>query len=235
MSLQSDPDVPSPSEMSIPLEDDEEEEEEEIRRNVLLLPTQTAQPTLYRDRQEFGFTLERPDSPGSSGHSAESDESMECPSKPFWTGPRPPKQDGVKRSTRWVPLDKTEVQVLMGITEQRHPAMNMLFMTKALQATLEKLVEGQLRYFKRCLVDRYSQIFEKSLLDLDIPDIVDKMLERCDMEASLKITILILTDMKLKEITTFLEGMCKRTPKCSVMNAQDIHTGLCHGIPGLLR
>ncbi|KAJ8412604.1 hypothetical protein AAFF_G00129400 [Aldrovandia affinis] len=156
--------------------------------------------------------LERPNSPASSCHSMESVESRESPAKPFWMGPRQPvqKPEGTKRSVRWVPLEKAAVQVLLGITERRHPAMNLAFMLKALLATLKKLVEGDRRYFKKCLVDRYPEIFESSLLDHDVPELVDKMLERCDMEGSLKITLLILSDMKLQDIAKFLQGMCKR-------------------------
>ncbi|XP_035288743.1 NLR family CARD domain-containing protein 3-like isoform X2 [Anguilla anguilla] len=155
--------------------------------------------------------LDRPDSRASSC-SEESDVSGECPVEPFWMGPRPKvrKTEGSKCSTLWVPLDKAEVKVQLGITEQRHPAMNLPFMSKALHATLEKLEEDERRYFRKCLVGQYPQIFESSLLEYKVLDLVDKMLERCDMEGSLKITLLILDYMKLKETAKFLQRMCKR-------------------------
>lgn len=37
------------------------------------------------------------------------------------------------------------------------------------------------------------------------------MLELCDLEVSLKITLVLLNDMKLKNVVEQLEGLCKRS------------------------
>ncbi|KAJ8276688.1 hypothetical protein COCON_G00084400 [Conger conger] len=141
--------------------------------------------------------LERPDSSASSCCSMASDVSTES----FSVGPRP----------RTKELDKEEVKALLGVSaEERHPAMSSAFMSQALQATLAKLKEGYLRYFKSCLVERYPQIFTSSVQEFEIPGLVDKMLERCDIEGSLKISLLILEDIELQYDANSLRGMCKR-------------------------
>ena len=85
-----------------------------------------------------------------------------------------------------------------------------LYFLQALQSTLKKLKEDYLRDFKTRLVDRYPQIFESSIREFEIPDLVDKMLERCDIEGSLKISVLILEDMVQEDNAKSLQGMCKR-------------------------
>ncbi|KAG7484355.1 hypothetical protein MATL_G00048530 [Megalops atlanticus] len=160
--------------------------------------------------------LERADSPASSCSSSDSDDSRECSPKPFWMGPRPRTKtsDAQPEDTGHAPprvqLSKAEVQALLGVTERRHPAMNLPFMFKTLQKTLEKLSEHELRCFKKCLVENYPQCFERTLLSHDIIELVDKMLEVCDMEGSQKITVLILTDMKLNEAAKYLQFTVKK-------------------------
>ncbi|XP_036381185.1 protein NLRC3-like [Megalops cyprinoides] len=160
--------------------------------------------------------LERPDSPASSCSSMDSDDSRECSPKPFWMGPRQrtktsdAQPEDASHTPPRVQLSKAEVQALLGVTERRHPAMNVQFMFKTLQTTLEKLSEYELRYFKKCLVERYPQCFESTLMSHDILELVDKMLEVCDMEGSQQITVLILTDMKLKEVVKYLQFTVKK-------------------------
>ncbi|KAJ8347836.1 hypothetical protein SKAU_G00264250 [Synaphobranchus kaupii] len=88
--------------------------------------------------------------------------------------------------------------------------MNLPFMKKALHAALERLDEDDQRDFKKCLVDCYPQIFESSLLEHEILGLVDKIIDMCDLEGSLKITVLILQRMKLNGTAHFLQRMCKR-------------------------
>lgn len=56
-------------------------------------------------------------------------------------------------------------------------------------------------------------LFRKQLDSLDIIDVVDKMLEACDLEISLKITLVLLNDMKLKQVSEQLQGLCKRSKR----------------------
>ncbi|KAJ8266999.1 hypothetical protein GJAV_G00137070 [Gymnothorax javanicus] len=178
--------------------------------------------------------LDRPDSPASSCSEA-SDASSRGPVKPFCMEPRsqPRKRVGSNHSTQWVPLDKAGVKDLLGITEERHPAMNLSFLSEALNDTLQNLKEDELRYFKKILVDRYPQIFESSLLQHAVPELVGKMLERCDMEGSLKIAVLTLEDMRLQERAKSLQGKCKRNEMQYDLKAslKEKYSSIYEGLP----
>ncbi|KAL0162648.1 hypothetical protein M9458_042044, partial [Cirrhinus mrigala] len=73
-----------------------------------------------------------------------------------------------------------------------------------------KLTEDELKYFKKLLWDRYPERFRDPLDGLDLVDLVDKMLELCDIEVSLKITLALFNIMNFKKLAEYLQGLCKR-------------------------
>ncbi|XP_076835766.1 protein NLRC3 [Brachyhypopomus gauderio] len=101
-------------------------------------------------------------------------------------------------------------ELLKDPNEKRHPSLTVEFAFKALQSSLQKLTTDELKNFKRILWERYPERFRDPLDSLDIVDVVDKMLEICDIEVSLKITQLVLRDMNLKKVADYLQGLCKR-------------------------
>ena len=55
------------------------------------------------------------------------------------------KKLGSNRSARWAPLGKEEVKVLLGITtEQRHPAMDLAFMSQVSSLYVQALRLGDM-------------------------------------------------------------------------------------------
>ncbi|KAI5622416.1 NLR family CARD domain-containing protein 3 [Silurus asotus] len=94
--------------------------------------------------------------------------------------------------------------------EQQHPALTVDFTFKVLQSSLEKLSEESFRRFKRILWERYPECFRDRLDSLDVLGAVDKMLELCGLQVSLKITLALLNDMNFKNVAEHLQGLCKR-------------------------
>ncbi|RXN27062.1 NLRC3-like protein [Labeo rohita] len=58
--------------------------------------------------------------------------------------------------------------------------------------------------------ERYPERFRDPLDGLDLVDLVDKMLELCDIEVSLKITLALFNIMNFKKLVEYLQGLCKR-------------------------
>lgn len=83
--------------------------------------------------------------------------------------------------------------------------------SQALTICLKKLAQDELKYFKKLMWDRYPERFRDPLDGLDILDLVDKMLEICDIEVSLKITLALFKVMNFKKLTEYLLGLCKRS------------------------
>ncbi|KAF7697122.1 hypothetical protein HF521_005540 [Silurus meridionalis] len=94
--------------------------------------------------------------------------------------------------------------------EQQHPALTVDFTFKVLQSSLEQLSEESFRRFKRILWERYPECFRDRLDSLDVLGAVDKMLELCGLQVSLKITLALLNDMNFKNVAEHLQGLCKR-------------------------
>lgn len=83
--------------------------------------------------------------------------------------------------------------------------------SQALTICLKKLAQDELKYFKKQMWERYPERFRDPLDGLDIVDLVDKMLEICDIEVSLKITLALFEVMNFKKLTEYLKGLCKRS------------------------
>ncbi len=91
------------------------------------------------------------------------------------------------------------------------PFTNILAISQALTSCLKKLAEDELKYFKKLLWERYPERFRDPLDGLDIVDLVDKMLELCNIEISLKITLALFNIMNFKKLAEYLLGLCKRS------------------------
>uniref|UniRef100_A0A8C1UQ94 NLR family, CARD domain containing 3-like 1 n=1 Tax=Cyprinus carpio TaxID=7962 RepID=A0A8C1UQ94_CYPCA len=117
------------------------------------------------------------------------------------------KEGGVKQQQVPAPV---KPELVVDPNEKRHPAMTVEFAFKALTSCLKKLAEDELKYFKKLLWDRYPERFHDPLDGLDIVDLVDKMLELCNIEISLKITLALFNIMNFKKLAEYLLGLCKR-------------------------
>ncbi|KAI4878792.1 hypothetical protein NFI96_028795 [Prochilodus magdalenae] len=148
--------------------------------------------------------LERANSSASSTFSLNSDEGTEGESKPE----RKSRKRSSSQASAAPPVQKPELQ--KDPNEKRHPALTVGFAFKALQSCLQKLTADELKSFRRMLWERYPECFRDPLDGLDIVDVVDKMLEICDIEVSLKITQIVLREMNLKKVADYLQGLCKR-------------------------
>lgn len=153
--------------------------------------------------------LDRRDSSASSSFSFNSDDedvNMEENAEESSRKKSKSKDGGQKRQTAPVPM-KPELQV---DKNARHPAMTVDFAFKALSSCLKKLTEEEFKYFKKMLWERYPELFHDPLDLADLVNLVDKMLELCDLEVSLNITLVLLKSMNLKRLAEYLEGLCKR-------------------------
>ncbi|KAF4077419.1 hypothetical protein AMELA_G00207890 [Ameiurus melas] len=143
--------------------------------------------------------LHRQDSSASSCGSSSCDEKPE---------EEPKQEEMTQEKPSDAPPPKPEL--LIDPNEKRHPALTIDFAFKVLQSSLQQLSQENFRRFKRILWERYPECFRDQLDSLDIIDLVDKMLELCDIEVSLKITLVLLNNMNLKKIVEQLQGLCKR-------------------------
>ncbi|KAA0720123.1 hypothetical protein E1301_Tti008250 [Triplophysa tibetana] len=116
------------------------------------------------------------------------------------------KDRGQKQQSAPLPV-KPELQV---DPKARHPAMTVEFAFKALSTCLQKLTVDELKRFRKLLWERYPEVFRDPVDGLDLVNLVDKMLELCDLEVSLNITLVLLKTMNLKRLVDFLEGLCMR-------------------------
>uniref|UniRef100_A0A673I5F0 Protein NLRC3-like n=1 Tax=Sinocyclocheilus rhinocerous TaxID=307959 RepID=A0A673I5F0_9TELE len=117
------------------------------------------------------------------------------------------KEGGVKQQHVPAPV---KPELVVDPNEKRHPGMTVEFAFKALTSCLKKLTEDELKYFKKLLWERYPERFRDPLDGLDIVDLVDKMLELCNIEISLKITLALFNIMNFKKLAEYLLGLCKR-------------------------
>ncbi|XP_043077291.1 NLR family CARD domain-containing protein 3 [Puntigrus tetrazona] len=152
--------------------------------------------------------LSRRDSSASSSEEFNSDDEdihMETSAEES-TRKKSKKEGGVKQHAP-APV---KPELVVDPNEKRHPAMTVEFAFKALTSCLKKLAEDELKYFKKLLWERYPERFRDPLDGLDIVDLVDKMLELCDIEISLKITLALFNNMSFKKLAEYLQGLCKR-------------------------
>ncbi|KAL2094783.1 hypothetical protein ACEWY4_009502 [Coilia grayii] len=145
--------------------------------------------------------LERPDSAVSSIYSLESDEDVDSDLKPELELRKRPKNKKVSYSKPELNMDPDY---------KRHPALTTKFAFKFLQQLLKKLNEAQLKFFKKYLWERYPEFFRDPLDCLDILDVVDKMLECCDIELSLNITKHIFQYMQMRKLVNYMQEHLQR-------------------------
>ncbi|KAG7477441.1 hypothetical protein MATL_G00069650 [Megalops atlanticus] len=149
----------------------------------------TSDGTLSPDSKRV--KLERPVSPVPSCLSAKSDSSMNPPLK-FSEGF--PHDQRVQK-----PADSN------CLLEKGDQDMKFSFTKKLLRCTLEKLEKSELTQFKSHLSQDYLQCIESHMEDHEVLDVVEKMLESCGGERSLKITVCILRNMNQSDLANSLE------------------------------
>ncbi|MCJ8740788.1 hypothetical protein PDJAM_G00063010 [Pangasius djambal] len=142
--------------------------------------------------------LHRQDSSASSCGSSSCDEKPE---------EEPKQEEMIQEKPSEAPPLKPELLI---DPKEKHPALTVDFTFKVLGNSLQQLTKEHFKRFKRILWERYPERFRDQLDSLDIIDVVDKMLEICGLEVSLKITLVLLNDMNLKNIAEQLQGLCKR-------------------------
>ncbi|TDH04824.1 hypothetical protein EPR50_G00136550 [Perca flavescens] len=94
--------------------------------------------------------------------------------------------------------------------EIRHPSLTVAFTFKAISKTLGKLSEGDFRRFKMMLWKHYPHSFNTPPQGMDMVDLVDRLLERHNLESSLQITKTILEEIGQKDKIDYLETLCLR-------------------------
>lgn len=117
------------------------------------------------------------------------------------------KESFLKQQKAPVPV---KPELVVDPNEKRHPAMTVKFAFEALTTCLKKLTQDELKSFKRLMWERYPERFRDPLDVLDIVGLVDKLLELCDIEVSLKITLALFNVMNFKKLIEYLQGLCKR-------------------------
>ncbi|XP_041947845.1 NLR family CARD domain-containing protein 3 [Alosa sapidissima] len=149
----------------------------------------------------FKIEFERPESTASSVYSLESDEGVEDELKAELQVRRRPKN---KKSCSGKP------ELAIAPNYKRHPALTVKYTFKLLQQVLKKLTEAQMKFFKKFLWERYPEFFRDPLDVLDLIDVVDKMLECCDIDISLNITQHVLEFMGLRKLVNYICGHLHR-------------------------
>ncbi|KAF0038240.1 hypothetical protein F2P81_008724 [Scophthalmus maximus] len=89
-------------------------------------------------------------------------------------------------------------------------SLTVAFTFKAICKTLGKMTEGALRTFKMVLWQRYPQSFNTPPQDMDLVDLVDRLLEFYNLDMSLQITKTVLEDMGQKKMVAYLQTLCLR-------------------------
>ncbi|XP_036406711.1 NACHT, LRR and PYD domains-containing protein 12-like [Megalops cyprinoides] len=105
------------------------------------------------------------------------------------------------------------------LLEKRDQSMDLILINKSLHHTLKKLDKDSLEQFKKCLSQDYPECLESQLEDHEVLDVVEKMLESCGTERSVKITLHILRNMNQKDLAYSLENDHQRNE--SAIKAQN--------------
>ncbi|XP_036406825.1 NACHT, LRR and PYD domains-containing protein 3-like [Megalops cyprinoides] len=90
-------------------------------------------------------------------------------------------------------------------SEKKDPSTCLTLAQKLLHCTLKKLDKDLLEQFKNHLSQDYPECLESQLEDHEVLDVVEKMLESCGTERSVKITLHILRNMNQKDLADSLE------------------------------
>ncbi|KAK7925568.1 hypothetical protein WMY93_007878 [Mugilogobius chulae] len=103
--------------------------------------------------------------------------------------------------------DNTLPELKEDLTDTPHPSLTIPFVFKAICKVLQLLKPLGLETFRMFLWQRYPQSFSTSLHNMDIVDIVDRMLECYSLRVSLQITKTLLQALEAKRLVDFLEDM----------------------------
>ncbi|XP_020789223.2 protein NLRC3 [Boleophthalmus pectinirostris] len=103
--------------------------------------------------------------------------------------------------------DNTFPELKENPTEILHPSLTIPFVFKAICDVLKQLKPLGLEAFRTSLWQRYPQSFNIPLQNMDIVDIVDRMLECYSLRVSLQITKTLLRELELKRLVDFLENL----------------------------
>ncbi|KAG9331368.1 hypothetical protein JZ751_019337 [Albula glossodonta] len=123
---------------------------------------------------------------------------MSDPTYPQTPQPHKPPTPAVQQSAESSHLEQKS-------PERREQCMDVNPTKKALQHTLMKLKKEELKQFQNHLSQNYPECTDRQQEDLEALHVVEKMLETCGSERSLKITLHILRKMKQKDIADSLE------------------------------
>uniref|UniRef100_A0A1A7W827 NACHT domain-containing protein n=1 Tax=Iconisemion striatum TaxID=60296 RepID=A0A1A7W827_9TELE len=100
-----------------------------------------------------------------------------------------------------------KLELIQDPAEIKHPCLTVKFTFLTLSKTLKMLSEEELRNFKWMLWTYYQQIFSQNM---DIVDIVDRLLERFSHEESVQITKTLLYKMGKKKVVEHITNLCIR-------------------------
>ncbi|XP_035240379.1 protein NLRC3 [Anguilla anguilla] len=106
--------------------------------------------------------------------------------------------------------DLLELESMVLETEENLSPMEIPFIFKLIQRTLQQLTEQELSLFKKYLSHNHSRYFENRMEDFDVLDVVDKMLERCGKVIAVKVALHVLKCMKRNDLADFLEAKSRR-------------------------
>ncbi|KAG5837102.1 hypothetical protein ANANG_G00235700 [Anguilla anguilla] len=106
--------------------------------------------------------------------------------------------------------DLLELESMVLETEENLSPMELPFIFKLIQRTLQQLTEQELSLFKKYLSHNHSRYFENRMEDFDVLDVVDKMLERCGKVIAVKVALHVLKCMKRNDLADFLEAKSRR-------------------------
>ncbi|XP_060941822.1 NLR family CARD domain-containing protein 3 [Limanda limanda] len=101
-------------------------------------------------------------------------------------------------------------EFLQSQSESSHPSLTVAFTLKAIFDSLRKLSSGAFKTFKMMLWKHYPQTFNTPPQDMDILNLVDRLLECYGLDGSLQITKIVLGEMGEKKMVDCLETLCLR-------------------------
>lgn len=92
----------------------------------------------------------------------------------------------------------------------RHPSLTVAFTFKAICKILKWLSKADMNTLKKMLWKRYPQSFNTPPQNMDIVDLVDRLLECYSLEVSLQITKTLLEELGQKRMVDYLHTLCIR-------------------------
>lgn len=104
--------------------------------------------------------------------------------------------------------ETTDASDALATNEFAHPALNVAFTFKVICDTLKKLSPSERRAFNTRLWEHFPELFYTAAEQEDLVDLVDRLLECYSLEESLKITKMVLAEIKKSKIVEFLRKEC---------------------------